>query len=178
MPPDKTHPEPPPAGPPPPVRQVPSGHAQILAPRLGLDLFYRTLAHEAPDAIIYADIGGMIRFWNRGAERIFGYSPAEALGRSLDIIIPEDLRARHWGAYGETMRTGQTRYGAGEVLAVPALRKDGARLRIEFTLLPFHGRDGRVLGVAAILREITRLAAEITASRGERAAGQVSPTGE
>jgi PAS domain S-box-containing protein len=177
MSPDKTHPDPP-VDPPPAVRQVPSGHAQILASGLGLDLFCQTLAHEAPDAIIYADVGGMIRFWNRGAERIFGYSPAEALGRSLDIIIPEELRARHWGAYGETMRTGQTRYGAGEVLAVPALRKGGARLRIEFTLLPFHGREGRVLGVAAILREVTRLAADLPASRGEREAGHVSPTGE
>jgi PAS domain S-box-containing protein len=62
-------------------------------------LDYETLAKEAPDAIVYADAEGRIRFWNRGAERIFGFSEAEALGRSLDIIIPERLRARHWEGY-------------------------------------------------------------------------------
>jgi PAS domain S-box-containing protein len=98
----------------------------------GIDQFCRTLAHEAPDAIVYADVGGMIRFWNRGAERIFGFSASEVLGKSLDMIIPESMRKRHWDAYLETTRTGNTRYGAGEVLAVPALRKDETRVSIEF----------------------------------------------
>ena len=85
----------------------------------------------------------MIRLWNRGATRIFGFTEAEALGRSLDIIIPERLRERHWQGYRATMRTGQTRYRDGQVLSVPALRKDGARISVEFTIVPF--RDGDIL---------------------------------
>ena len=134
---------------------------------LGLDTdrFCWTLVHDGPDAIVYADFGGLIRFWNRGAERIFGYSASEAVGRSLDIIIPENLRERHWTAYAETMRTGKTRYGDGDVLAVPALRKDGARLSIEFTILPYRDREGSLMGVGAILRDVTKRFEE-TKARG------------
>lgn len=149
--------------------QVPRGHARIPAVSLDTDLFYRTLVDQAPDAIVYADIGGMIRFWNHGAQRIFGYTASEALGKSLDIIIPEELRPRHWEAYRETIRTGRTRYGTGDVLSVPASRKDRTPVQIEFTLLPFHDPAGRVLGVAAILRDATRHFEETHALRKELA---------
>jgi PAS domain S-box-containing protein len=132
-----------------------------------LDVFYRTPIEEAPDAIIYADVGGMIRFWNRGAERIFGFSQSEALGKSLDLIIPEHLRQRHWDVYAQTMRSGQTRYGTGVVLAVPAMRKDGARVSIEFNVLPFRDREGRMVGAAAILRDVGKRFDEIKALRKE-----------
>ena len=84
-------------------------------------------AQEMPDAVIYASGEGRILFWNRGAKRIFGYSVSEALGQSLDIIIPENLRQRHWVGFDETMRTGATRYCNSDVLAVPAVCKDGSR---------------------------------------------------
>ncbi|HKT19838.1 MAG TPA: PAS domain S-box protein, partial [Stellaceae bacterium] len=113
----------------------------------------------------YADADGLIRFWNKGAVRIFGFSTAEALGQSLDIIIPENLRKRHWDGYAETMRTGKTRYGDGDILAVPALRKDGTRVSIEFTILPFHDRAGRMVGIAAILRDVTKRFEELKALR-------------
>ena len=129
------------------------------------DRFYPTLAREAPDAVIYADGGGIIRFWNAGAERIFGFAAAEAFGKSLDIIIPESLRARHWAGFDETMRTGKTRYGAGDVLAVPALRKDGTRISIEFTVLPFHDDTGHMIGIAAILRDVTKRFEEMRSLR-------------
>ncbi len=136
------------------------GHTRMtltgLGPSLNIDQFYRRLANESPDAIIYADTSGMIQFWNHGAERIFGFEAAEVYGKSLNIIIPENLRKRHWDAYAETMRTGRTRYGSGDVLAVPGLRKDGLHLSIEFTILPFRDREGRMLGVAAILRDVTK----------------------
>lgn len=135
-----------------------------------VDRFYRTLAREAPDAIIYADSQGVIAFWNKGAERIFGFSEAEAIGKSLDIIIPKNLRQRHWDGFAETVRTGKTRYGAGDVLAVPALRKDGSRISIEFTILPFSDQAGRILGMAAILREVTKRFEELKALRKELAA--------
>ncbi|MES2294388.1 MAG: PAS domain S-box protein [Pseudomonadota bacterium] len=117
--------------------------------------FCRALVADAPDAIIYADADGLVRIWNRGAERIFGFSQSEALGKTLDIIIPEQLRKRHWDGYARTMRTGVTRYGAGDVLAVPAIRKDGLRISVEFTILPFTNRDGQVIGIAAILRDVS-----------------------
>ena len=127
--------------------------------------FCPTLVNEAADAIIYSDKDGLIRFWNKGAERIFGFSKADAIGHSLDIIIPENLRKRHWDGYAETMRTGKTRYGDGDVLAVPALRKDGTRVSIEFTILPFHDKDGRMAGIAAILRDVTKRFEEMKALR-------------
>lgn len=135
-----------------------------------VDRFYRTLVRNAPDAIVYADAQGMIAFWNKGAERIFGFSEAEAIGKSLDIIVPENLRQRHWEGFAETVRTGKTRYGAGDVLAVPALRKDGSRISVEFTMLPFSDRAGRILGMAAILREVTKRFEELKALRKELAA--------
>jgi PAS domain S-box-containing protein len=119
------------------------------------DRFSRTLAREAADAIVYADTKGVIGFWNKGAERIFGFSEAEALGKTLDIIVPDNLRPRHWTGYGETMRTGKTRYGAGDLLAVPALRKDGRRISVEFTILLVRDESGAISGIAAILRDVT-----------------------
>ncbi len=127
---------------------------RLLSPNLSSSDFCRSLVEQAPDAIIYADVGGLIRFWNLGAERIFGFTAEEALEKSLNIIIPEDLRQQHWDAYARTLRTGITRYGAGEVLAVPALRKDGTLISVEFSILPFKDQHGRVLGVAAILRDV------------------------
>lgn len=136
--------------------------------------FCRILAHQAPDAVIYADGQGVIRFWNAGAERIFGFTTAEANGKSLDIIIPEGLRTRHWAGFDQTMRTGKTRYGAGDILAVPALRKNGTRISIEFTVLPFHDEAGHMAGIAAILRDVTKRFEEMKALRrqlGERGDG-------
>ena len=107
------------------------------------------------DAIIAADRRGIIVYWNSGAERIFGFAAAEAIGQSLDLIIPERLRKRHWDGYTRTIRTGVTRYGAGDVLAVPAVRKDGLVISVEFTILPFTDRNGQVIGIGAILRDVT-----------------------
>lgn len=118
--------------------------------------FCSTLVREMGDAVIYADSRGRIRFWNAGAQRVFGFSESEALGQSLDIIIPANLRQRHWAGYDQTMRTGQTRYGAGDVLAVPAIRKDGSRISVEFTIVPFRDTSGTMVGIAALLRDVTK----------------------
>jgi PAS domain S-box-containing protein len=135
-----------------------------------VERFCRTLVRAMPDAVIYADGAGVIRFWNAGAERIFGFAEAEAIGQRLDIIIPENLRARHWTGFGVTMRTGDSRYGAGDLLAVPALRKDGTRISIEFTILPFRDEAGQMLGIAAVLRDVTQRFEEIRALRRRLAA--------
>ena len=108
-----------------------------------------------PDAIVFADADGLIQVWNAGAARLFGFTEAEALGQPLDIIIPASLRDRHWHGFHETMRTGQTRYGDGQILAVPAIRKDGTRLSVEFTIVPFTDADGHMTGIAAIMRDVT-----------------------
>jgi PAS domain S-box-containing protein len=107
------------------------------------------------DALVVADAHGAIRFWNAGAERIFGFLAAEALGRSLDLIMPENLRRRHWDGYERAMRTGGTRYGAGELLSVPALRKDGARISVQFSILPLPDPAGGLRGIAAVMRDVT-----------------------
>ena len=107
------------------------------------------------DAIIAADDEGIIRFWNAGAARIFGYSRSDALGQSLDIIIPEHLRARHWAGYRQVMASGTSRYGRSDVLAVPGVRKDGSRVSLEFTIAVLRDEQGRMSGMAAILRDVT-----------------------
>ena len=136
------------------------------------DRFAQTLVAGIPDAIVYADETGLIRFWNAGAARIFGFTEQEALGRSLDIIIPGNLQQRHWHGYRETMRTGQTRYGDGAILSVPAVRKDGTRISVEFTIVPFRGDDGRMAGVAAIMRDATARFEELRALRKQLAASE------
>ena len=107
------------------------------------------------DAIIATDRDGVIRFWNPGAERIFQFRAEEALGQSLDLIIPERLRARHWEGYRGFMATGQSRYGAGDLLAVPGVRKDGTRVSLEFTVVALKDAGGRIEGVAALMRDVT-----------------------
>ena len=120
-----------------------------------IDRFYRTFVNETPDAIIYADADGRVGFWNKGAERMFGFSAAEMAGKPLDCIVPALLRQRHRRGFARTVRTGRMHYGAEDVLAVPALRKDGRRISVEFTILPFRDRTGHVLGIAATLRDVT-----------------------
>jgi PAS domain S-box-containing protein len=117
------------------------------------------------DAIIAADREGIIRVWNPGAERIFGHTAAEAVSRSLDIIIPERLRQRHWDGYRQTMATGESRYGDGDLLSVPAVGKDGATLSIEFTVVPLKSAAGEMIGIVAVLRDVTRRFDEMRALR-------------
>ena len=119
------------------------------------DRLYREIVDGSPDAFILGDAKGVIRLWNAGAERIFGFTAAEAVGQSMDLIIPERLRARHWDGYERTMATGKSRYGAGDMLAVPAITRDGRTISIEFTIQMLHGPGGELLGPVAIIREVT-----------------------
>lgn len=112
------------------------------------------IVKENNDAVMFADHEGFIRLWNKGAETMFGYSAAEAEGQSLDLIIPENLRGRHWEGYHKVMASGVTRYGT-ELLAAPGIRKDGSRLSLEFSMVIVRGEDGAVLGTGAIFRDIT-----------------------
>ena len=122
------------------------------------------------DAIVAADRDGVIRFWNPGAARIFGFSEPEALGQSLDIIIPAQLRERHWTGYREMMRTGQSRYSGGDMLSVPALHKSGGRLSIEFTLSAIKNSQGEVTALVAVMRDVTARFDELKRLRQQAAA--------
>lgn len=106
------------------------------------------------DAVVVSDPAGAITLWNAAAERMFGFTAAETMGRSLDIIIPERQRQRHWDGYEKTMATGQTRYGH-ELLRVPAVHKDGHSLSIAFTVALLRGTDGAVTGIVAVVRDET-----------------------
>jgi len=117
------------------------------------------LVAGAGDAIVVSDSAGHISLWNQAAERIFGFSESEALGQSLDLIIPERQRQRHWDGYHKTMETAVTRYGA-DVLRVPALHKQGHTLSIAFTVSMLFSDDHRVTGIVAIIRDETTRFAE------------------
>lgn len=107
------------------------------------------------DAVVVSDANGAITLWNKAAERLFGYTEAEALGRSLDLMIPQHLRERHWIGYGKTMETGITRYGT-DVLQVPAIDKAGRLFSIAFTVALLYSADQKVSGIAAVIRDDTR----------------------
>jgi PAS domain S-box-containing protein len=126
------------------------------------------------DAVIATDRDGIIRLWNPGAERIFGHRADEALGQSLDIIIPDRLRARHWQGYHQVVETGESRYGHGDLLSVPSMRKDGRRISVEFTIVPLKDQTGRISGMAAVMRDVTQRFEEIKALRQKLADVTVS----
>ncbi len=112
------------------------------------------LVRRLADAAIIADATGTIVFWNDAAERLFGWSPEEAVGQTLDLIVPERLRDRHWSGYHRVVATGQTEYGS-KLLEVPALHRDGRTLSISFTVTLLYRPDGPVQGIAAVLRDDT-----------------------
>jgi len=113
------------------------------------------IVNNAPEAIIFADRTGKIRLWNAGATTIFGYTAEETVGQSLDLIIPERQRGRHWEGYEKVMQTGVSRYGT-DLLSVPALRKDGSRLSLEFSIVLVRDEHDQPIGVAAIMRDVTK----------------------
>lgn len=139
------------------------------------DLLGGAILSMRSDAIVAADQDGIVRFWNPGAERLFGYSAEEATGRSLDQIIPERLRGRHWEGFQRVMAMGESRYGEADLLSVPALRKDGATISVEFTVVPLRS-EGRMIGMAAVMRDVTKRFEETRALKRKLAELTKSPT--
>lgn len=123
------------------------------------------IVQQGDDAIIFADPDGIIRLWNKGAERIFAFKAEEALGKSLDLIIPERWRGRHWQGFRQVMATGRTKYRQGELLTVPGQDREGRQVSLEFSLTLIKRDDGQILGVAAILRDVTARWNEVKALR-------------
>ena len=118
------------------------------------NMLCRQIVETVGDAVIFTDRDGIIRLWNRAAEGIFGYTGEEAIGQSLDLIIPERQREMHWKGYRRAMLSGVTKYGS-ETLSVPAVTKDGERISIEFTINLLRDPDGKVLGPVAVVRDVT-----------------------
>jgi PAS domain S-box-containing protein len=114
----------------------------------------RTIVEESNDAVMFSDRSGIIHLWNSGAERMFGYSAQEAMGQSLDLIIPENLRQRHWDGYYRVMESGESHYSI-DLLSAPALQKGGTRISTEFSMALIKDANGKMLGVASIIRDVT-----------------------
>ena len=117
-------------------------------------LDFEQIVQAMGDGMIVCDAAGAIVFWNAAATRIFGFTPEEAVGQSLDLIIPARQQQRHWDGFHKTMATGETRYGS-QVLRVPALHKEGKPLSIAFTVTLLQAAGGPVTGIAAIVRDDT-----------------------
>jgi PAS domain S-box-containing protein len=113
------------------------------------------IVDQLADAIIFADVHGIIRYWNAAAEALFGFTIEEALGQSLDLIIPERLRDAHWVGFNGAMASGNTRL-AGRATTTRALHKSGQRLFVEMSFSLIRSLDARIVGSAAMARDVTR----------------------
>ena len=138
----------------------------------------RRILDGSPDAILISDYGGTVRYWNAAAERVFGFRPTEALGLSMDLIIPERLRGRHWAGWETTMKTGVTRYDEGQMLAVPALHKDGRQISIEFSIQLLKNPGGQIEWVVAVIRDVTERYGREKALRAQLKALEAKVTGQ
>ena len=131
---------------------------------IGTDTDPTALVAALGDAVLVCDASGALTLWNPACERMFGFTEAEVLGKSMDLIIPERLRARHWEGYKQTMASGITKYGS-DVLRVPAIDKQGRKMSIAFTVAMLHGSDGKVTGIASVIRDETARFAEERAQK-------------
>ena len=119
---------------------------------LALDV--TALLEQSPDAVIYADADGVIRVWNAGAAQIFGHEAAAALGKSLDLIIPEDFRERHWAGWERAAADGVTKY-VGQSLPTRAMHANGEPFMVELSFAVALDADGNAAGAIATARDIT-----------------------
>jgi len=138
------------------VKAVPEPAQQEEGPAVGSARGWsQMIVEQAPDAVLAADTFGTICLWNPGAERIFSIPAKQALGQSLDLVIPENLRQRHWQGWAEVMASGKSRYGESDMLRVPALRGDGSRFSAEFSIVMLKDETEKIFGIAAVLRDVS-----------------------
>ena len=112
------------------------------------------IVEQTTDALIYSDADGVIRRWNAAAAALFGFTAQESIGQSLDLVIPEHLRAAHWTGFRKAVATGITRL-AGRPTLTRAIRKGGNKLYVEMTFALVKDDAGRVVGTVAIARDAT-----------------------
>jgi len=138
-------------------------HQQPNLARTTPELF-ENIVEQLSEAIVFADREGVIRIWNRGAEALFGFPAAEALGSSLDIIIPERFRQAHWAGFRQAIECGHTRPGE-PVRTTRALHQDGRKLYVDMSFGIVTSGDGSVIGSVALARDGTARHAMQTALR-------------
>jgi len=126
---------------------------------MSVTLDFKALVTQLGEAVIISDRDEKILFWNASAERIFGFTPDEALGKTLSIITPERFRERHSKGYFHTIQTGQTKYGH-TLLRVPAVHKDGRSISIAFSVSMLFDEQKQAIAIAAIIRDETERFAE------------------
>lgn len=114
----------------------------------------KAIVDQAPDAVIFADHGGLIRVWNSGAERIFGHAAADVIGGPLDIIIPERMLQAHNKGFDHAVATGEMKY-VNKVLTTRSMHKDGSKIYIDMSFGMVRDEEGKILGALAVARDIT-----------------------
>jgi PAS domain S-box-containing protein len=124
------------------------------------------LVAQAPAAMILADRDGVIRVWNASAEAVFGYSAAEVIDGSLDVIIPERLRGAHWQGFRTAIETGREKY-AGKVMTTRAVHKNGSKLYVDLSFALVRDETGAVVGSLAVARDCTERYASDKALRAQ-----------
>ena len=129
-------------------------HRSVGNRSLGLN-FYQLLVEQAPDAVIFSDAQGLIRVWNTRSADVFGYSASEVLGGSMDLIIPQDLRKRHWKGFLEAIQRHRTKYD-GRPMVTRALQRSGERLYVELAFSIVLDESARAIGAMAIARDVTQ----------------------
>lgn len=112
------------------------------------------LIEQAPDALIFANHEGKIELWNSRAEELFGHTKKEALGQSLDLIIPENLRKAHWQGFHRSLQTGTTKYH-GKTLLTKSMKKDGSKIYLNLTFSMIKNQSGDVIGALAFIRDVS-----------------------
>lgn len=132
---------------------------------------FKSIVEQAPEAVIFADPGGVIRVWNAGAQALFGFSAAEAIGNSLDLIIPERFRRAHWEAFDRAIANGHTRLGS-QVRTTRSIHKDGRKLYVELSFGLVADDTGRIAGALAVGRDGTARYLEERALREKLASAQ------
>lgn len=135
------------------MRQAGAGEAVMAQPREapGPRLF-AAIVEQTPDAVIFADRDGVIEVWNRGAEAVFGFAAVEALGQSLDLIIPERLRQAHWQGYRRALDNARTQYG-NQVRRTRSIHKDGRKLYVDLSFGLVTDATGTIVGAVAVGRD-------------------------
>ncbi len=108
-----------------------------------------------PEAIIFADLKGAVRYWNRGAAEIFGFTADEAMGQSLDLIIPERMRQAHWDGYYKAIELGDTYSGRGSRVTRSLHKEEGRSLYVDMSFAIVKDNDGKVIGSLAVARDAT-----------------------
>jgi PAS domain S-box-containing protein len=116
---------------------------------------YQLIVTVAPIGIVFANRDGIIELWNPAAAAVFGYKSEEAVGQSLDLIIPKDLREAHWRGYRAAMTRGQTKY-SGQMLATRSRHKDGRKIYVELAFGIIKSDSEQVLGALALARDVTQ----------------------